>query len=129
MTDVRLDEVDLAGGMVLGSIEGAYGWPADVDPVRPIEAVEAVVLAGLERPPCLVSFSGGRDSSALLAVAVRLADREGFSPTPRSRSRPGFPMRRPTTRGVGRRHGWNGRRHGPSRRRLSSRGSGIASRR
>ena len=44
---------------------------------------EAVVLAGLERPPCLVSFSGGRDSSALLAVAVRRADREGLdAPVP-----------------------------------------------
>lgn len=34
----------------------------------------------LERPPCLVSFSGGRDSSALLSVAVAVARREGLEP-------------------------------------------------
>jgi asparagine synthase (glutamine-hydrolysing) len=33
----------------------------------------------LARGPCLVAFSGGRDSSALLAVAVGLARREGWS--------------------------------------------------
>lgn len=32
----------------------------------------------LARPPCLVSFSGGRDSSALLSVAVHVARREGL---------------------------------------------------
>lgn len=32
----------------------------------------------LARPPCLVSFSGGRDSSAVLALAVAVARREGF---------------------------------------------------
>ena len=30
------------------------------------------------RPPCLVSFSGGRDSSAVLAIATALARREGL---------------------------------------------------
>jgi asparagine synthase (glutamine-hydrolysing) len=33
----------------------------------------------LLRPPCLVSFSGGRDSSALLAVATEVARQEGLS--------------------------------------------------
>lgn len=32
----------------------------------------------MSRPPCLVSFSGGRDSSALLSVAVDVARREGL---------------------------------------------------
>lgn len=32
----------------------------------------------LGRPPCLLAFSGGRDSSALLAVAVSVAHREGL---------------------------------------------------
>ncbi len=32
----------------------------------------------LRRPPCLVSFSGGLDSSALLALAVHVARREGL---------------------------------------------------
>lgn len=34
----------------------------------------------LEQPPCLVSFSGGRDSSTLLAVATAVARREGLEP-------------------------------------------------
>jgi asparagine synthase (glutamine-hydrolysing) len=37
----------------------------------------------LERPPCLISFSGGRDSSIVLAVATAAARREGLeSPIP-----------------------------------------------
>ena len=39
----------------------------------------------LERPPCVVSFSGGRDSSCLLAAATRLAHKEGLElPVPAS---------------------------------------------
>ena len=33
-------------------------------------------MRALDRPPCLVAFSGGRDSSALLAVALDVARRE-----------------------------------------------------
>ncbi len=33
----------------------------------------------LKRPPCVVSFSGGRDSSAVLAVAVEVARHEGLA--------------------------------------------------
>lgn len=40
--------------------------------------MEDVLRAALSRPPCFVSFSGGLDSSALLAVAVRVARREGL---------------------------------------------------
>lgn len=41
-------------------------------------ALERAVLAPLARPPCVVSFSGGRDSSAVLAVAAHVARREGL---------------------------------------------------
>jgi len=44
----------------------------------PRDALEGVVLEALRRPPCLVSFSGGRDSSAMLALAVAVARREGL---------------------------------------------------
>ncbi len=43
----------------------------------PLLALEAVIRPLLQRPPCFVAFSGGRDSSAVLAVAVDLARREG----------------------------------------------------
>jgi asparagine synthase (glutamine-hydrolysing) len=41
-------------------------------------ALERAVLPALLRPPCLVSFSGGRDSSAVLAVATDVARRHGL---------------------------------------------------
>jgi asparagine synthetase B (glutamine-hydrolysing) len=75
-------------------LEVATGWifgPAPSDPgppgASPLEAVgtdtardaiELVVLDALLHPPCVVSFSGGRDSSALLAVATLVARREGL---------------------------------------------------
>jgi hypothetical protein len=46
--------------------------------VEPLAAFRAAVRAALERPPCLVSFSGGRDSSAAVAVAADVARGEGL---------------------------------------------------
>jgi hypothetical protein len=46
----------------------------------------------LQRPPCLVSFSGGRDSSALLAVAAAVARREALElPIPITQRFPNAP--------------------------------------
>lgn len=62
---------------------------ADLDPLI---ALERVVMRGLRRPPCLVSFSGGRDSSAVLAVATVAARREGLPlPIPSTRVFPTYP--------------------------------------
>ncbi len=44
----------------------------------PLEALEKAIRPCLLRPPCMVTFSGGRDSSAVLGVAVQLARREGL---------------------------------------------------
>jgi asparagine synthase (glutamine-hydrolysing) len=44
----------------------------------PLRQLEDAVLPHLQRRPCVVSFSGGRDSSAVLAVAVAAARREGL---------------------------------------------------
>jgi asparagine synthase (glutamine-hydrolysing) len=44
------------------------------------DALERAVLGGLRRPPCVVSFSGGRDSSAVLALSAAVARREGLPP-------------------------------------------------
>ena len=41
-------------------------------------AIEAVIRDALSRSPCAVSFSGGRDSSAVLATAAAVARREGL---------------------------------------------------
>jgi len=54
--------------------------PLERDPggATPMEAIEQVLAEALSRTPCLLSFSGGRDSSALLAAAVHVARREGL---------------------------------------------------
>jgi len=72
----------------LSSLEIAYGFPLGLEPgvaalprtpgVSPRAALEGVLLDALRRPPCVVSFSGGQDSSALLALAVTVARREGL---------------------------------------------------
>ncbi len=52
----------------------------------PRGVLEQLVLGALQKPPCLVSFSGGRDSSLVLAVAVHVARREGLPlPVPYTR--------------------------------------------
>ncbi|MHA6784803.1 asparagine synthase-related protein [Pseudonocardia saturnea] len=65
-------------------LEIACGWLADdhlriprqaADP-RPRVALDTILLRCLAKPPCLVAFSGGRDSSALLAATVAVARRE-----------------------------------------------------
>lgn len=40
--------------------------------------LEDFVLRGLQKPPLVIAFSGGRDSSALLAVSAHVARREGL---------------------------------------------------
>jgi asparagine synthase (glutamine-hydrolysing) len=44
----------------------------------PREALEGLLVPALERPPCWVAFSGGRDSSAILAVATKVAREHGL---------------------------------------------------
>lgn len=69
-----LTALELALGLPLGA-----GEPARLDGGGdPLHALEAAVLPAVRSAPCLVSFSGGRDSSAVLAVAARVARREGL---------------------------------------------------
>ena len=61
-------------------------------PRDPIDALEAAILPALVRAPCFVAFSGGRDSSAVLAVATDLARRHGLpDPVPVTELYPGIP--------------------------------------
>ena len=71
-----------------GPLEVACGLAIGLDPAVPAlpstgseaprVAMEAVIAKALASPPCLVSFSGGRDSSAVLATATRVALRDGL---------------------------------------------------
>lgn len=51
----------------------------DADPLPdPVAALEAALLRCMDGAPLHVAFSGGRDSSVLLAAATRVARREGL---------------------------------------------------
>jgi hypothetical protein len=69
--------LDVAYGIPLG-FDPVSPLDKGTDPLAPLEAIEQVLMEALMRPPCLISFSGGRDSSALLAAAVRVARSEGL---------------------------------------------------
>ena len=87
---VSLRPLDIASGVPLGLDHRAGPLPGRRRAESPVAAIEAVLRAALARPPCLVSFSGGRDSSALLAVAVHVARRDGLAlPIPATLRFPG----------------------------------------
>ncbi len=77
--DCELTPVDVASGLVLG-----FGPPEpapssdDVEAGTPLAALERAILPALLRPPCVMSFTGGRGSSLVLAAAVQLARSEGL---------------------------------------------------
>jgi asparagine synthetase B (glutamine-hydrolysing) len=73
----RLSPLEIASGLVFG-LTPSERLPSPREAGTPLEALERAVLPALKRPPCLVSFSGGRDASTILAIAVRLARREGL---------------------------------------------------
>lgn len=70
----RLSDLEVAVGFPLG---GALVDLPQVDR-SPRVVLEELLREALERAPCVVPFSGGRDSSALLALAVHVARRDGL---------------------------------------------------
>lgn len=74
---VRLSPLEIAAGVVVGS-EPVAALPRST--LAPRAALERAVAPALAASPCLVSFSGGRDSSLVLAVAAAVARREGLAP-------------------------------------------------
>jgi len=87
---LHLTPLEVATGVVVGREDAA----APVSNARhtPLEALGQAVLPALLRPPCVVAFSGGRDSSAVLAVALEVAKREGLpEPVALTRRWPAYP--------------------------------------
>jgi asparagine synthetase B (glutamine-hydrolysing) len=78
MSAYRLTPLEVACGAVLDGEQRRPPRPVGSRSEEPVAALECALLPALLRPPCLVSFSGGRDSSAVLAAATRLARREGL---------------------------------------------------
>lgn len=86
-----MSPTDIVVGFPLGHVENPSPF-SDRGVLTPRAAMEEVVLSALKRPPCIVGFSGGRDSSAVLAVAAEVARREGLpDPIPVTRVFPGVP--------------------------------------
>ena len=91
---LALTPLEIVTGTPLGIEPG--GPPPlldEPDSGSPRVALEAALRPALERGPCAVTFSGGVDSSLLLAVAMGLARREGLEApvavTARFRNAPG----------------------------------------
>nr|WP_231839615.1 asparagine synthase-related protein [Blastococcus saxobsidens] len=74
----QLTALQTSIGMLVGQNPSAPPLPRALRAQTAREALEASILQALQSPPCVISFSGGRDSSAVLAVAAHVARREGL---------------------------------------------------
>jgi asparagine synthase (glutamine-hydrolysing) len=73
-----LSPLEFVSGVAVGAQPDALALPNPVPGRSARQAFEAAISRHLVREPCVVSFSGGRDSSAVLAVATSVARREGL---------------------------------------------------
>ena len=84
--------IELATGLVIGVDRSRA--PLRPRPVALAElsgVLEQALVPALQRAPCVVAFSGGRDSAGLLAAATRAARRHGLPlPIPASYRFPGI---------------------------------------
>ncbi len=88
---LRPRPLELASGVTFG-VDDEAPRISRRGAAHPRAAIETVIRAALARPPCLVSFSGGRDSSSVLAVATHVARREGLAlPVPTTLRFPAAP--------------------------------------
>jgi asparagine synthase (glutamine-hydrolysing) len=86
---VRCDPLEVAVGWIYG-LEPATDLPRETP--APRAALAAALRPALQAGPCYVTFSGGRDSSAVLAAATALARAEGLEPpVPVTRVYPDIP--------------------------------------
>ena len=73
----RMNEHEVLLGFVLGK-RSPPRRPSPPVGVSPREALEEILAEALGAQPCIITFSGGRDSSALLAVALKVARSRGL---------------------------------------------------
>ena len=80
---------EVARGYIVGTEDSRL--PGGDDSLSARDALEQSLCHSLQRGPCVIAFSGGRDSSLLLAAAVHVARREGLpEPVPFTRVFPGI---------------------------------------
>lgn len=70
--------VEIATGLMLGIVDDPKPLPAVEDAATMRSVLEDVIRRAYDRGPVAVSFSGGRDSSVVLAVAQHVAREGGF---------------------------------------------------
>lgn len=73
----KLSAIEIATSTVWGRHDSALPLPPATGE-SPYEALQEAVAPAVARPPCVVTFSGGRDSSIVLAAAAEVARREGL---------------------------------------------------
>lgn len=74
----RLTPLEIATSTVAGRDPDRPSLPPTSAGANAQAALEQAVLPAVARPPCVVTFSGGRDSSLVLAAAAAVARREGL---------------------------------------------------
>ena len=79
---LRPTPLEIASGIVVGTEPRRFHTHLASTPrsdrIVPLRALQAAMLPALRRTPCFVSFSGGLDSSFVLAVATGLASEHGL---------------------------------------------------
>jgi hypothetical protein len=92
-TPYVMQGIELATSLVAGVDRTRSPLPRQSVAASELPAVlEGVLLRSLQRPPCVVAFSGGRDSAGLLAAAARAARGHGLPlPIPATYRFPGMP--------------------------------------
>jgi asparagine synthetase B (glutamine-hydrolysing) len=74
----RPSKLELVTGLLLGDDPDCVPLPVSAKGPSLAEALASTILPALHRQPCCVSFSGGLDSSVILATATDLALRHGL---------------------------------------------------
>jgi hypothetical protein len=77
---VELDPLEIHTGILLNQRRTPAPFDCGgFDGSTPERALEDTLIPALQRTPCLVAYSGGRDSSALLAAATHIARTHGLA--------------------------------------------------
>jgi asparagine synthase (glutamine-hydrolysing) len=74
----QLDPLEVSSGMIFGRRRSPATDQERQPPGPPRATLETILLEALHRTPCVVAFSGGRDSSAMLAETTRVARAHGL---------------------------------------------------
>lgn len=93
MSIVELEPLEVACGFVFGPRRSPQLPSATSGTPEPLSvALNRILSDALAKPPCYVAFSGGRDSSVMLAAAAHVAQSRGLpAPIPLTAFYPDYP--------------------------------------